>query len=501
MKKYEISEDSGPTITLFNQDGSSTVYENCKKLPSGGTKTIYELDSGDVIAFIKGNGSLDFLQSEVNFSNHLRELGFRAQNYEIAETEDQYVLKMPSFASLEAKGQQIRDAKNPRSSTGTTYIFGTKENLGSEDHWRKLLTPLIQDISSFYIHGLDFPGDSWNMVVEDTALTKELLSGNASNLITDRGQELHFYFFDFGAQTINPNRFKQTHHMLDRITGKINRELTSSRIDIQMKDKILSLIAHTSPLESEYEEFIRPRQINYKAVFEKIWPEIREQVVNNIAAHLDTLSDEELLNNYTDELGKELILDWRERTQREQELEKIQQEWREQYQRAEQERQEKFQALQEQLQREQQAREQQELDRQEQQRSKSILRSINFYYHFAQIKNKKDELQADSPEFAAAKTLCGRLESNETIFLNSKEPGKNQIFKQSCLEAIAEAKRNLRHLPDWEKFLYQLASAVLSIFSLGIANCATGRGFFELIQPELTHQELDTLSGDFHLLA
>ncbi|MBA2710624.1 MAG: hypothetical protein H0U57_08555 [Tatlockia sp.] len=303
----------GYNITIFRENGSQSEFFSCKKLPSGGSKQIYNLDGKEVIA-LTGNSEITraYIQSEVDFSKQLREMGFRAQNYQMAEitidnSENRIpVLSMPSFQFLAEQGQQIRDQKNQESSSGQSLVFGSLENMLSEEHWRQILTPLIQDMYLYFINGLDFHGDAWNAVIVDTDETKDKKASTNSLVITDLAQEIHFYFFDFGKSIIE---FKKHFNCLD-IYGDISEEFLSLRVNT-LKDTVFSLIVHSTPIQQEYDRVIKN---NYKLctpVFEKVWQDISAFTVSRIKKHLESLSDEERFEQYATVGQKESMLYFR----------------------------------------------------------------------------------------------------------------------------------------------------------------------------------------------
>jgi hypothetical protein len=298
------------SITLFRNDGSTTVYPECKKLTSGGSKQIIQLDNKEVIALVgNSENTKAYIQSEVNFSNKLRELGFRAQNYQMAEIMGENdtripVLIMPAFQFLAEQGQQVRDQKNSGSSAGESLVFGDLDNLVSEAHWRKILTPLVEDIYLYLINGFNFSGDSWNSVIEDTPETVDRKAQTESLLFTDLAQEIHFYFFDFGSTIIHAER--HAYNFLD-IYGEISEESIARHVT-NMKDNVLSLIFHTSPNTEEYKNLRPLKESQYKPVFEEVWEDISAMVVNKIKTHLENLSDDERLDNFTTGFTRNSIL-------------------------------------------------------------------------------------------------------------------------------------------------------------------------------------------------
>jgi hypothetical protein len=312
-KKKSQSDIDFQPITLFHEDGSTTVYPESHKIASGGSKQIYKLNGDDVIAVVGNNeNTRPYIQSEVDFANELRKMGLRTQDYQAAEIEMDNiripVLKMASFQSLAQNGHQVRDQKNPVSSAGDSLIFGSKDNLASEEHWRKLMSPLVNDIYIYLINGLNFAGDSWNAVIEDTSetLVKEQ---QASSLITDRAQEIHLYFFDFGTSAINPAALKTKYGFLDP-EGRISEEFISHQVN-KMRDKVFSLIVDTCSSQREYNSIILGNKKMYEPVFEKIWSEISNTLCQKIKTHLEGLSEEELFENFNTH-SKETITKFRQ---------------------------------------------------------------------------------------------------------------------------------------------------------------------------------------------
>ncbi|MBA3535270.1 MAG: hypothetical protein H0T84_01460 [Tatlockia sp.] len=291
------------SITLFRSDGSTTVFPECTKSTSGGSKQIINLNDKEVIAQV-GNfeNTKAYIQSEVDFSNRLRAIGLRAQHYQMAEILGENdtripVLIMPAFQFLVEQGQQVRDQKNSESSAGESLVFGSLDNLVSEAHWRKILTPLAEDIVLYLINGFNFPGDSWNSVIEDTAETPDRKAQTDSLLFSDLAQEIHFYFFDFGSRIISDQKF--IYNFFD-VYGEISEETIAWQVT-NMKDQVLSLIFHTSPNTQEYNHLSSIKESHYKPVFEEVWKDISAMVVNKIKKHLENFSDEERLDNFTAE--------------------------------------------------------------------------------------------------------------------------------------------------------------------------------------------------------
>lgn len=312
-KKTNQSDIDYQPITLFHEDGSTTVYPESHQIASGGSKQIYKLNGDDVIAVVGNNeNTRPYIQSEVDFANQLRKMGLRTQAYQAAEIEMDNiripVLKMPSFQYLAQNGHQVRDQKNSRSSAGDSLIFGSKDNLVSEEHWRKLMSPLVNDIYIYLINGLNFAGDSWNAVIEDTSETP-VKGQEASSLITDRAQEIHLYFFDFGTSAINPAALKTKYGFLDP-EGRISEEFISHQVN-KMKDKVFSLIVDTCSSQREYNSIILGNKKMYEPVFEKIWSEISNTLGQKIKTHLEGLSEEELFENFNTH-SKETITKFRQ---------------------------------------------------------------------------------------------------------------------------------------------------------------------------------------------
>lgn len=120
-----------------------------------------------------------------------------------------------------------------------------------------------------------------------------------------------------------------------------------------------------------------------------------------------------------------------------------------------------------------------------------FLLAINFDHRVRMIEQKANKYAREEQEnyknaVAAVGILCDALKLAKENFLNSKESmdTKNKIFTNVCLDAINESRKVLRHHRGWKQNLANFASAITSVFTLGIINTVTGRSLFGLFPTE-----------------
>jgi len=201
IQPSHIPDLRGYSAVPISFDGKKIFM--AKSVGTGGAKQIVDIGDGRVIAFISGDFErVDALISkEVDLSERLNTLGLRTQNYGkilIQFNNKTYpVLTMHSFAALRESGIQVFDKKN-HEKLNTSYIFGTLENLHSPDHWQKIYKNLVCEIATYLLNNFSFGFDSFNLVIEEN---KEYKSDSATKIFTEKGQELHLYFYDFCEST------------------------------------------------------------------------------------------------------------------------------------------------------------------------------------------------------------------------------------------------------------------------------------------------------------
>jgi len=143
------------------------------------------------------------IREERDVSNKLRQLGFEAQDITIENLNigggELPVIVTGRFREMAENGAQIRDVKNKRSSTGTSMLFGTPENLDSVDRLKLVMNGLLDDSVKLITHGLSFGGDSCNLIIKDTEQTP-LHNRNEPGLFDERNQQLRFFLFDFSSK-------------------------------------------------------------------------------------------------------------------------------------------------------------------------------------------------------------------------------------------------------------------------------------------------------------
>ena len=130
------------------------------------------------------------------------------------------------------------------------------------------------------------------------------------------------------------------------------------------------------------------------------------------------------------------------------------------------------------------------------------LLSKNFDTHLKNIEEKAKQFGANDSAADAAKTLHKNLIEAKSIFLSSSEPMENKlpIFEVSCRKAINNSREVLKHHCGWKEILANIASAIVSICSIGGANLATGRGFFGLFPKQTdTAKKLDDLEQELDI--
>lgn len=192
-----------------------------------------------------------------------------------------------------------------------------------------------------------------------------------------------------------------------------------------------------------------------------------------------------------------------ERMRQEQALKEQQEnERREQQRKEQQERMRQAQALKEQQENERRAKEFRE--KQEYERRKPmflVLETIKFYDYIKQFK-------AQAKKFAHVKTenyinaknaadnLIKGLEDARDCFLESNKPMdiKKQQFQKSCIDAIRDSRAVLEQHRGWKQILADFVSAIVSVCSLGLVNCVTGKGMFGLFP---TKTESKKILDDF----
>ena len=312
------------------------TYSACKKLISGGSKTIFDLGDGYVIGVILSSlvNRHQFIDTEVALSKKLLKLGLRAQEYEkITATingKDVPVLRMPHFSALTSRGMQVRDSKNAESSCGNSLIFGSLENLICPHHWDLILKDIAHEVAVYLLHQFDFHSDSFNLVIEDTQTTTTASTETKPTVFTDLKQSLHLYFFDFSSksalyvETINYEFLE-----LDETDESIiaNEAAIISSIH-SLKSRIKSTIL-TTVSEDEYAHMMTAdnnNPVNYEAAirimnelstqaFEQAWDKLAVKVKDEMLGYINGLPESDKMNQFASRNFKLLIEEMEEMKQ------------------------------------------------------------------------------------------------------------------------------------------------------------------------------------------
>ena len=139
---------------------------------------------------------------------------------------------------------------------------------------------------------------------------------------------------------------------------------------------------------------------------------------------------------------------------------------------------------------------------------KSMLSRIQFDEHLKIIKDKVDDMEKKGKKdihyqeaFLAADTLYTQLEGAKRDFLASPSLSVG-VFKKTCLDSIDGATGELKKHRGWKEILTKIASALVSISTLGIRNYMTGRGFFDLFKAKTDSEEqVGNLKNDLDFLS
>lgn len=289
---------------------NGTTIKSPNLIASGGTKHIFDIGDGRVLAIMRGN--LDWLSkytdAEVRLSNKVKDLKLRTIScekiiLEVNGKTDIPALIMPSFSSLAKGGIQIRDSKNSNSSCGSSMLFGNMQNIKSLEHWRKIFHHIKDEMVVYLLNHFAFSNDSFNLSIEDTTQTVTLASQQSSTVFSDLAQEVHLFFFDINDKERFYN--EDIHYKFTNRHG-YSLDLKVSEIANKLFDFIIDIIFR-GILDDEYEMLMqRPFQLLDVTFLHKESEEARKQiqcevvlhVVKNIKLHLDNMSYESKHNNW-----------------------------------------------------------------------------------------------------------------------------------------------------------------------------------------------------------
>lgn len=207
-----------------------------KKLGAGGCKIVFGINDSAIALLNITTNDIDTLlwerivREEITIARQAKAAGLQVIPYERTtvyfDGNPTTALQMPTFQSLLAKGMQIRDPKNTKSSCGTSMIFGNKDNLQNSKYWEGVLQGFQEDLIAYYTYGFSFDSDSFNLLIADTSETPSH-DQTEPGLVTERKQKLHFYFYDF----TNKNRaadYKPVHKFIDEEGNILQKEIESS---------------------------------------------------------------------------------------------------------------------------------------------------------------------------------------------------------------------------------------------------------------------------------
>ncbi|MBA3661581.1 MAG: hypothetical protein H0W64_07630 [Gammaproteobacteria bacterium] len=261
---------------------------NALALPSGGTKTIYDIGDGYVIARMGGDDAL--IDSEMQVAHKFKEIGLYTQDYDkltaIINGNPEPVLKMKNFKTLATEGKQVRDRKNRESSCGDSFIFNDLEHFKNKAHWRNVLKYIADDIFLYLINNLGFGSDAFNLIIVDTKETEAARHNTRSKLFSDIEQEIHLYFFDFGSSVYTQEKI---YDFIDAF-GDISVE------NIRMCINNLSVIVTDSlfhgVLDAEYKNIMqKPADcmmiLNLMEASKEIFKSVWDELVDNISARIE----------------------------------------------------------------------------------------------------------------------------------------------------------------------------------------------------------------------
>ncbi len=248
-KAYEKFSSYDPqtkeiTITYENSPIQLTTI-----LGKGGSKLVYDLGNGYAVGLLNIQSNPiniptweRLIREEVAASQKLRQLGLCTQSYaEATLCFDGYpakVLKMPTFALLATRGQQVRDSKNSNQYYGTSLLFGNLSNLQSFAHWQKVLQGFQEDLVIYYSESLKFDTDTFNLAIVDSPETPAH-DRTALALFTERKQKVRFCFYDFSSKHAES---KETKYDFLNSDGNLEREFIEQKIDY-LFDRVTSIIS------------------------------------------------------------------------------------------------------------------------------------------------------------------------------------------------------------------------------------------------------------------
>lgn len=287
------------TIELLIDNKKINAFE----LPSGGTKTIYDIGDGYVIARMGGDDEL--IDSEIHVANKLKEIGLYTQDYNkvtaVINGNPEPVLKMKNFTTLANEGKQVRDRKNRESSGGDSLIFDDMDHFKDKVHWRNVLKYIADDIYLYLINNLGFGSDAFNLIIVDTKETEAARHNTSSKLFSEIEQEIHLYFFDFGSGVYKQEKIydfidakgdisvENIHQCINNLSGKVTDALFHGIFDSEF-EKIMQKSVDCLMILYLMEES--------KNIFQSVWDELVDNVSVRIKNHLENISLQERKDNY-----------------------------------------------------------------------------------------------------------------------------------------------------------------------------------------------------------
>lgn len=187
-------------------------------LSSGGSKSIYDLGDGNVIAVPRVNYEVwkRMVKEEEKACAEFLNIGLLASDQHrclaVINNEKFLVLKMPNFKDMVKKGIQVR-GQSSKDTYGETLLFGSQKNFLNLDYWHSIFQHLKQDIVTMLVNGLFTGMDSNHIAIVNTEVTPQH-DVDEPGLITERKQELRLFFFDFSHKA-SEKQLKQCYYFVD----------------------------------------------------------------------------------------------------------------------------------------------------------------------------------------------------------------------------------------------------------------------------------------------
>lgn len=289
------------TINGQNFDFNSNDY-----VGSGGSKVIYKLNDGRVIALpcIKELSTWDrMVKEEAKAAESVRNIGLYAQNYEMVTAfcseHPINILLMPHFTSLLAEGIQVREHQHYY---GSTQLFGQFEKLQNQEHWDALLKTMIDDVVRLMSHGYFFSLDAYHFAI----VNKNSADSAKEDLVFSSScYEAHFFLFDFTSK-IETIPFEKSYYFVDKEGEILEDEI--EKVAKKFVTKIMSQIVNGIS-DNEYfnlfgctklSQFFpdSPIRSATNGVYNE--DEIKQTIVARVKAELSTLSQEEIQKRFSD---------------------------------------------------------------------------------------------------------------------------------------------------------------------------------------------------------